>query len=191
MVTFNTARSTLLNTIFTLAVALTLSTFAFADPHQGRGHGRDKKSEKFVNGHDARDGRLDKHNKHHKHDRYDRNDDDERRERRRDDRDRDRDNDGINDRTEIRRQALSIGYQEGYRFGQRDRADHRTSDYNDLSVYRDADTGYRDSYGNRELYRRSFREGFRQGYEDGYRNRTQSGRYGRVGDILGDIFNRP
>jgi hypothetical protein len=51
-------RSNLLIAIFIMACALSFPIQGFA---QGRGHGRglDKKAVKFVNGHDARDGRWD------------------------------------------------------------------------------------------------------------------------------------
>ena len=44
-----------------LIMALTLSVLPPCGYAQGRGHGRglSKKSVKFINGHDARDGRLD------------------------------------------------------------------------------------------------------------------------------------
>ena len=48
----------LLIAVFLLASTLLLPSYVFA---QGRGHGRgqSKKSAKFINGHDARDGRWD------------------------------------------------------------------------------------------------------------------------------------
>src|SRR5262249_43158091 len=51
-------RAHLLMTIFVIACTLFASTTGFG---QGRGHGRglDKKAGKFINGHDARDGRWD------------------------------------------------------------------------------------------------------------------------------------
>lgn len=96
---------------------------------------------------------------------------------RRDDRDRDqgrdwnRDRDGRNDRNEVYRVAQQNGYREGLRQGQDDASRRRSFNYENDSRYRDASSGYRSEYGNREDYRRAFREGFRQGYEEGYRNR--------------------
>ena len=51
-------RFALLIVSLTMAATLLFPTYGFA---QGRGHGRglSKKSEKFINGHDARDGRWD------------------------------------------------------------------------------------------------------------------------------------
>jgi hypothetical protein len=179
--------------VLTLILAMAAPIFAAAPQGRGRGKGRgqDKKAEKFKNGHDARDGRWDGRGPRDDRGRDDDDwdDDDDRGRGRRRDRDRDRDDDGINDTTEIRRRALSIGYDEGFRAGQNDRASGRDRDFDDHSAYRDATSGYNSSYGNRELYRRSFREGFRRGYEDGYRNRNT--RRSGVGGILGDIFGRP
>jgi hypothetical protein len=94
-------------------------------------------------------------------------------------RDRDRDgrndrndrNDGRYDRNELYRVAQQNGYREGYRQGQDDANRRRGSNFENDSRYRDALSGYRSEYGNRDDYRRAYREGFRQGYEEGYRNR--------------------
>jgi hypothetical protein len=110
-------------------------------------------------------------------DRYDRDDwyagRDDRSWRNRDrDRDwRDRDRDGRNDRNDLYRVAQQNGYREGLRQGQDDAYRRRSFNYENTSRYRDALSGYRSEYGNRDDYRRAFREGFRQGYEEGYRNR--------------------
>jgi len=189
-------RTALWAAILTLIIAIGLPGVALADPPQGRGQGRgkvkltkqEKKNAKFKNGHDARDGRWDGRGPRDRDDDYYDDDDDYGRGSGRR-RDRDRDNDGNYDRTEIRRQALSIGYREGYSAGRNDRASGRGSDYDDHSAYRDATSGYRSSYGDVDYYRSSFREGFRQGYEDGYRNRNSRG--GGLGGILGDILGRP
>ena len=189
-------RSALWAVVLMLVVAVAAPVFAAAPQGRGRGKGKDKqekKAEKFKNGHDARDGRWDgrgpRDDRGRNDDDDDYDDDDYGRGRNRR-RDRDRDDDGINDANEIRRQASSIGYDEGYRAGQNDRANGRDRDFSDHSAYRDATIGYRDSYGNRDLYRSSFREGFRRGYEDGYRNRSTR-RSGGIGGVLGDIFGRP
>jgi hypothetical protein len=189
-------RSAVWTLVVLLVMAIATPVFAAAPQGRGRGkgHGQEKKARKFKNRHDARDGRWDgrgpRDDRGRDDDGDDRDDDDDDRGRgRRRDRDRDRDDDGINDSTEVRRRALSIGYDEGFRAGQNDRAAGRDRDFDDHSAYRDATIGYRSSYGNQDLYRRSFREGFRRGYEDGYRNRNT--RRSGVGGILGDIFGRP
>ena len=177
---------------FVAALLLPASTLA-----NSQGRGRGKKSDVFVNGHDARDGRYDKRDKKNKNkvrrdrndDYYDDDDDRDRRRNRR--RDQDRDNDGINDRSEISRQAVSVGYDEGYRAGRDDRDRGENHDYRDERAYRDATTGYRDNYGDVNTYRRGFRQGFQQGYEDGYRNRNSRTGSSGIGDILGGILGRP
>jgi len=47
----------LLAAVFAFMIAI--STAVVQGFAQGRGHGQDKKAEKFINGHDARDGRWD------------------------------------------------------------------------------------------------------------------------------------
>lgn len=149
---------------------------------------REKKNEKFINGHDARDGRWDGRGprRDRRDDRDDYDDDDDRWERGR----RRHDRDGIDDRREVRRYAESVGYREGYRLGREDRLSGRRPSYRDSSIYRDATIGYRNEYGDIDRYRRSFREGFRRGYEDGYRERSPRRRYENIGDIFGGIFGR-
>ena len=176
--------------VFVLAAVLTLPTLALAkDKNKNKGRGRGKPSEVFVNGHDARDGRWDKRgrrdrNRDRDDDYYD--DDDDRYERRR------RNRDGYGgDRTEIRRQALEYGYREGFEDGRDDREDGNRYDYRDESTYRDATSGYRDEYGDVNLYRQYFRQGFEQGYRDGYEGGSRSGGRRGIGGVLGDIFGRP
>jgi hypothetical protein len=99
--------------------------------------------------------------------------------RRDDNRDRGRDgrndrndrNDTYRDRNDTYRVAQQNGYREGLRQGQDDASRRRGSNYENAARYRDALSGYRSEFGNRDDYRRAFREGFRQGYEEGYRNR--------------------
>jgi hypothetical protein len=92
---------------------------------------------------------------------------------RRDDRDRNdrNDRDDRNDRNDISRLAQENGYRDGLRQGRDDSSRRRGFNYENDSRYRDALSGYRSEYGNRDDYRRAFREGFRRGYEEGYRNR--------------------
>ena len=63
MITFSVAkRSALLSvmlTVILLAASTLLLPASGSAQGQGRGRGLSKKSEKFVNGHDARDGRWD------------------------------------------------------------------------------------------------------------------------------------
>jgi hypothetical protein len=57
MLKLRTLRSALLITTLAMFVSLALSDVTFAQ--RGRGRFNDKKSGKFINGHDARDGRWD------------------------------------------------------------------------------------------------------------------------------------
>jgi len=176
---------------FAIVAALMLPTLSFAG--QGRGHGgghkqakkakqQNKKDEKFNNGHDARDGRRDGRGPRRDRDNDDRND--------RDDRD-DRDNDNISDRSEVRERAQRVGYDEGYRAGQEDRANGERSNFRDETVYQEATAGYQSQHGMLSYYRQQFRAAFVRGYEDGFRNRdSNTGRRG-IGGIVGDIIGRP
>ena len=82
------------------------------------------------------------------------------------------------------RQAVSFGYQEGYRAGQADRQDRYHFDYADAYAYRDANYGYSGSYVERGDYNAYFREGFRRGYEDGFYSRAQYGRITPSGPVI-------
>ena len=179
--------------VFAIVAALMLPTLSFAG--QGRGKGRshkqdnkikqqNKKNEKFNNGHDARDGRRDGRGPTR-----DRRDNDDR-DYDRDDRDRDRDNDNISDRREVRERAQRVGYDEGYRAGQVDRANGERANFRDETVYQEATVGYESQHGMLSYYRQQFRAAFVRGYEDGFYNRDSNSRRG-IGGILGDIINRP
>jgi hypothetical protein len=87
---------------------------------------------------------------------------------------RDHRRDGYNDtwrngRNDIYRIAQENGYRDGLRQGQDDANRRRRYDYNDDNRYRDASSGYRSEYGNRDAYRNAYREGFARGYDEGYR----------------------
>jgi hypothetical protein len=86
-----------------------------------------------------------------------------------------RDNRGRDDyrnggRNDIHRIAQQNGYNDGLRNGQDDRARRRGFNYQNDPRYRDAMSGYRSEYGNRDQYRQAYREGYSRGYEEGYRN---------------------
>jgi hypothetical protein len=199
--TFRSKLPTLGMAVFAIIAALMLPTLSFAG--QGRGHGKshkqekkiikqnkkndkqNKKDDKFNNGHDARDGRRDGRGPTR-----DRRDDDDRYDDRYD-RDRDDDYGDYNDdRTGVRERAQRIGYDEGYRAGQIDRANGERADFRDESVYQEATAGYQSQQGALEYYRQQFRAAFSRGYQDGYRNRDSNTR-GGFGGILGDIIGRP
>lgn len=174
--------------VFAIIAALMLPVSGLAA--QGRGHKQDKKAKhqnkkdgKFKNGHDARDGRRDGRGPTRE-----RRDDDDRYDERDDHDDR---YDNTDDRSQARERAQRIGYDEGYRAGQADRANGERADFRDESVYREASAGYRSQDGGLSYYRQQFRAAFAEGYEDGYRNRDANTRRGGISGILGDIIGRP
>jgi hypothetical protein len=149
---------------------------------QGQGRGRGKPTEVFVNGHDARDGRLDKDNDRR---RRGRNNDDWRRRNRNDDDWRDGNNrDWRNGRSgnrrasdgygnyggsfDLRQTALNAGFNNGVKEGRRDRERGERLDWRDESKFQSATDDYNSRLGNRELYRTYFRQAFENGYRDGY-----------------------
>jgi hypothetical protein len=77
--------------------------------------------------------------------------------------------------SELRRTALTAGYDEGVREGRKDRGSR--TELRNLSSYQRATKDYSPRLGDRELYRRYFREAF----EDGY-NAESYGRYNRNRD---------
>jgi hypothetical protein len=168
------ARGFLIRVCMLALVALVvLPTAAFA---QDRDRGRGKRTDVFVNGHDARDGRWDKDKDkgRRRGDRdRDRNDDDWRRNQSNDDWRR-RNNGGYGNyggygNSQARQTALNAGYNKGIQEGRKDRSRGDRFDYTDEGSYQSATADYSSRMGDRELYRRYFRQGFANGYRDGYR----------------------
>jgi hypothetical protein len=92
------------------------------------------------------------------------------------------------------RQAVNLGYEEGFRAGQADRADGWRFDYRNSYAYEDANYGYDGRYVNQADYNYYFREGMRRGYVDGYYARYQYGRqrsgvFSILGAVLDQILN--
>jgi len=82
--------------------------------------------------------------------------------------------------------ARNTGYRDGLEKGRSDAQERKSYNLERHDGFREADHGYRDSFGDREQYRREYREAFRQGYEEGYRGRPgRSGGYGRPEDRSG------
>jgi hypothetical protein len=77
---------------------------------------------------------------------------------------------------DLLRQAVRLGYQEGYQAGRADMQDGWRPDYRNSFAYQDANYGYRGYYVDRGEYNYYFRQGFQRGYQDGY---DRSNRYGR------------
>ena len=78
--------------------------------------------------------------------------------------------------SELRRTALTAGYDEGVREGRKDRGSR--SELRNLSSYQRATKDYSPRLGDRELYQRYFREAFEDGYngESYGRDRNRDGR---------------
>jgi hypothetical protein len=70
--------------------------------------------------------------------------------------------------------AFDAGYREGITIGQQDRGRHARSNYRDSSAYKNADLGYRSTYGDKRQYQTQYRDGIERGYEDGF-GRVQGG----------------
>jgi hypothetical protein len=86
---------------------------------------------------------------------------------------------------DVLRQAIRLGYEEGFYAGEADRYDGWRGGYRDNYVYQDANLGYDGYYVSQSEYNWYFREGFRRGYEDGLDQRFRYGyREGRSYSIL-------
>lgn len=166
----NSRNKNLLTRFLTLAlvafVALPLTAFA-----QGNGRGRGKPTDVFVNGHDARDGRLDKNNGQRRGDR--RRDNDEAR-----GRDRNRDND------EWRRQREERNRNDEWRRQQaeRNRNDEwrRNQDNNDHWRRRNGNNGGYGNYGgygNTQLRQTALNAGYNNGIQEGRKDRSRGDRF--------------
>jgi hypothetical protein len=146
-----------------------------------QGRGRGKPTEVFVNGHDARDGRLDKdQNRRRDRDRDDRWDNDNRRRNddwrnRNDDwRNRNRNgraNDGYGNyggSFDLRQTALNAGFADGAKEGRKDRSRNERFEFRDESGFQNASRDYSSRLGSRQLYQTYYRQAFENGYRDGY-----------------------
>ena len=91
---------------------------------------------------------------------------------------------------DVLRQAVNDGYQEGVRFGQADRQDGLSPNYQNNYAYQDANYGYAGNYVDQSDYNYYFRQGFQRGYTDGYYSRSQYGTTSSNGSssILGNLL---
>lgn len=64
--------------------------------------------------------------------------------------------------------AYDRGYREGMQQAQEDLREGRNPQPERSREYRDADNGYQQRYGSRDVYRNNFRRGFLTGYRTGY-----------------------
>jgi len=86
------------------------------------------------------------------------------------------------------RQAVGLGYQEGFQAGQADRSDGYRFDFGDNYIYQDANYGY-EGYVSVPDYSHYYREGFQRGYEDGYYGRYRYGAmFNGQPSILGSVL---
>jgi hypothetical protein len=69
--------------------------------------------------------------------------------------------------------AFDSGYREGITLGQQDRNRNTRSNFRNDASYKNADLGYRSTYGDKAQYQFQYRDGVERGYEDGF---------GRTGD---------
>ena len=64
--------------------------------------------------------------------------------------------------------AYDRGYREGLPQGTQDARQGREARLDRNSTYRDADRGYQNRFGSRDVYRDNFRRGFAAGYRTGF-----------------------
>ena len=89
------------------------------------------------------------------------------------------------------RQAVNLGYDQGFRAGRADRADGWRYDYQNSYAYQDANYGYQGLYVSQADYNYYFRLGISKGYDDGYYSRYQYGRQANGGVvILANVFQQ-
>ena len=101
---------------------------------------------------------------------------------------------GYGSGVDTRRIGYDNGVREGIKEGEKDGRSGDQYRYQDEGDFRRADVGYRNNYGNREVYRQAFRSGFADGYSDGYRRYARNGRgdnrYGTRDDRYGTRDDR-
>ena len=84
--------------------------------------------------------------------------------------------------SELRRTALTAGYDEGVREGRKDRGNGSRTEHRNLNSYQRATKDYSPRLGDRELYRRYFREAFEDGYNAESNARGNRNRWDRNRD---------
>ena len=155
--------------MFVMVAFLAAPTSVFA-----QGKGRGKPTEVFVNGHDARDGRLDQDNR--RWDQDNRRRDDRRRDRRDDRWDNRRNRDGRTDdgygnyggSFNLRQTALNAGFADGVKEGRKDRSRNERFEFRDEGNFQSGTRDFSSRLGDRELYRTYYRQAFENGYRDGF-----------------------
>ena len=80
------------------------------------------------------------------------------------------------DGSELLKQSLNSGYQQGYQAGKEDHKAKRGEAFSESLIYQNATTDYQSDVVDLNLYQYYFREGFQRGYADGYKNQKQYGK---------------
>ena len=90
------------------------------------------------------------------------------------DRDRDRNRDGYGQGSNYYRDmAKQTGYQDGQRDGANDKRTGHSFRPTQMDSYKNADRGYRDDMGDKDLYKLAYREGYSSGYKNGWDTSTR------------------
>lgn len=90
---------------------------------------------------------------------------------------------------ELLRDAVRLGYREGWYAGRADRLDRWRFDYRRNYAWIDGSLGYPGYYVSFDIYRYYFRQGFERGYRDGYSGRYRYGYVNADGvDILPGVL---
>ena len=76
--------------------------------------------------------------------------------------------------------ARNTGYRDGLEKGRNDARQGKSFNLERHDAYKDADHGYRSSFGNKQDYKQQYRQAFQSGYEEGYGG--QGGRRPWFGD---------
>jgi hypothetical protein len=76
--------------------------------------------------------------------------------------------DTVRARQDVAHVAFDNGYRDGLTYGRRDAQARRRSAPDRVDRYRNADRGYRRSYGDRGFYQEQYRAGFERGYAEAY-----------------------
>lgn len=67
--------------------------------------------------------------------------------------------------------ARNTGHRDGLEKGRNDARQGKSYNLERHDAYKDADRGYRDSFGNKDDYKRIYRDSFHRGYDEGYNRR--------------------
>ena len=80
------------------------------------------------------------------------------------------------DGAELLKQAINVGYQQGFKTGKDDHKAKRANNFNDSLIYQNGTYDYQSGVADLNLYQFYFRQGFERGYQDGFNNQKQFGK---------------